>query len=95
MIAKNEQLSTAWASIQMIREVLEDTADLFADPQRFAKVVIGIVTGMRYTHSIQIAHRDLSADIILFDDEGRIRRFAFGASKRGFALDSQHVGGLQ
>jgi serine/threonine protein kinase len=75
-----------------IRERLKNPMDMFADPQRLEKMIVGIVIGMRYIHSIHIFQRDLNPDTILFDDEGRIQLFALGASKRGFASDSQQVG---
>jgi serine/threonine protein kinase len=50
-------------------------------PTRIAKIVSGIVLGMRYIHSRNIIHRDLTPDNILLDWNWTVRISNFGHSR--------------
>jgi CD48 antigen len=54
---------------------------VFWNHTNIAKMIIGLLLGMKYLHSRNIIHRDLKPGNLLIDDKGQIRIADFGTAK--------------
>jgi serine/threonine protein kinase len=51
------------------------------DEEEIKKIMLGILTGVEYLHSVNIIHRDIKDQNILIDDDGNARICDFGLAR--------------
>jgi serine/threonine protein kinase len=66
-------------------------SDLLRDPDRCAKIIVGIALAMRYVHSCGVVHRDLTPSNILVDSKCHIRITDFGHSISSEVMEPLYI----
>jgi serine/threonine protein kinase len=82
------EIGTGFFPGRSCRDGLENGLIPFADKEFEAKVILGIVFGMRHLHSEHILYRSLSPETIRSDEQGHIRLESFSASETCFSGSS-------
>jgi len=74
------KVATKYASRGSLRDALESRASFLDDTMK-AKIICGIVLGMRFAHSNGFMHRDLKPSNILLDEENCVLIGDFGTNR--------------
>jgi serine/threonine protein kinase len=75
--------------------LLEEQPQRLFDEVNAIRYFREVVNGVRHLHSLDIAHRDLSLENVLLDDQGHAKICDFGLSARASVLADNCVGKLQ